>query len=243
MTSTGMKITFDSRTIYNYMKPILLILFFLYCFGPCRSQEATTVPLAHFTELKVYDFISVILVPGDDNKLVLHTEDREFIQILESDGVLKLNLASSRFLSNLIPVELHYKQPLTVIDANTNAKITSKAIFKGIEIEIMAQEAAFVSLVLETEFTSIKGTSGSEIHLKGSSKVQDIYVNTGSKVFCKDLLAKETMAMVLAGGYAEVHGTDKVVTKVKAGSTVVVYGKPKKLEKDQTFGGKIEVRE
>ena len=238
-----MKITFDSITTYSYMKQILLILFFLCSYSPCRSQEATTIPLANFTELKVYDFISVILVPGDDNKLVLNTENREFIQIMESDGVLKLNLASSQFLSNLIPVELHYKHPLTVIDANTNAKITSKAILKGVEIDIMAQEAAYISLILETEFTSIKGTSGSEIHLKGTSKVQDVYVNTGGKVYCKNLQAKETMAMVLAGGYAEVHGTDKVVTKVKAGSTIIVYGKPQKLEKDLTFGGKVEVRE
>lgn len=225
------------------MKPILLIFLFLCSLGTCRSQETTTVPLAQFTEIKVYDFISVTLVPGEDNKLVLNSEDREIVQVLESNGVVKLKMAYSQFLSKLIPVQLYYKEPLTVIDANTNAKIISEAIFKGVEIEIMAQEAAYISLVLDTEFTSVKGTAGSEIHLIGTSKVQDIYVNTGGMVYCKGLSGKETRAMVLAGGYAEVHGTEKVVTKVKAGSTIIVYGNPKKLEKDLTFGGKIEVRQ
>lgn len=225
------------------MKPVLLIFLFLCSFGICRSQETTTVPLAKFTEVKVYDFISVTLVPGQDNKLVLNSADRELVQVMESNGVVKLKMATSQFLSKLIPVQLYYKEPLTVIDANTNAQIISKATFKGVEIEIMAQEAAYISLVLDTEFTSVKGTAGSEIHLKGASKVQDIYVNTGGMIYCKDLNGKETRAMVLAGGYAEVHGTEKVVTKVKAGSTVIVYGNPKKLEKDLTFGGKIEVKQ
>ncbi|WP_419212657.1 head GIN domain-containing protein [Maribacter sp. X9] len=210
----------------------------------CLAQGTVTHTLGKFTELKVYDRIVVNLIKGDVNKLVILDKDKADIKILESDGTLKLKLLRENFLaSSPVDIQLYYTEPLTVIDANENAKITASTVLKGLEVEIMAQEAAYVSLALNTEFATVKSISGSEIQLKGTTKVQDVYVNTGAKVFNKNLKTEETTVMVLAGGYAEVHGTAKVITKVKAGSTIIVYGKPKNLEKDDTFGGKIEVKQ
>lgn len=197
--------------------------------------------LQKFTELKVYDRITVHLVKGEENKLTFAIRDNNAVHILENNGVLKIRRSSDQFISgSAINIELYYTESLTILDANENAKIMSKGPIDSSKIEIKAQAAGYIALKLTTASTVVKSTSGSEIRLTGTSRIQDVTVNTGGKVYSKGLLTKETTAKVLAGGYAEIHGSDKVIAKVKAGGVILVYGNPKSLEKEDIFGGKIE---
>jgi hypothetical protein len=184
----------------------------------------------------------VTLIKGEENKLYLSGENREDVKVFENNGVLKITMDLDQFISsNTVAVELYYTEDLTIIDANENAKIISNGTLKGTKLEIKVQESGIVSLVLDMEYVLVKCNTGSEITLSGTTIIQDVSVNTGGKVYHKELFAKETSVTVLGGGYAEVHGTEKVIAKVKAGGSIKVYGKPKIMDKDDTFGGKIAV--
>jgi hypothetical protein len=174
--------------------------------------------------------------------LYLSGENQEDVKIFENNGVLKITMDLDQFISsNTVDVELYYTEALTIIDANENAKIISNAPLKGEKLEIKAQESGIVSLALDMEYVLVKCNTGSETTLTGTSKIQDVSVNTGGKVYHKELLVKETSVTVLGGGHAEIHGTEKVIARVKAGGSIEVYGKPRIIEKDATFGGNILV--
>ncbi|TLP82804.1 head GIN domain-containing protein [Maribacter sp. ACAM166] len=224
------------------MKRIITIVFILFSMLPCLAQNPSTQSLQKFSTLKVYDRISVTLIKAEENKLIISTVNTDEVEVLESNGVLKLKMDLNPFLAgNMIAIKLYHTESLVAIDANENAKIISNGVIKGASIEIKAQEAGIVTLDLNMETVITKSSSGSEITLSGTTGVQDATINTGGKLYNKNLLTKETMVIVLAGGLAEVHATEKAVAKVKAGGTIFIHGNPKIIEKDDTFGGTIEV--
>ncbi|TVZ15515.1 head GIN domain-containing protein [Maribacter sp. MAR_2009_72] len=224
------------------MKILTLPLLFLCTFITCWGQHNQTIPLQKFNELKVYDRISVSLVKDNENKLVIRGEDKDDVSIQESNGQLKIKMAIHEFLSgNTVTIKLHYTEPLTVIDANENARIISENNVRAGTLDIKAQEAGLIILNLEATTVHIKSTTGSEIKLSGTTQTQDIHINTGGKVDTKKLKSENTEVTVLAGGRAEIFATEKVTAKVKAGGNIIIHGNPKIVDRDDTFGGVITI--
>jgi hypothetical protein len=225
------------------MKSLLTITLFICATLVCFSQNTTTISLQEFTELKVYDRITITLIKADDNKLVVNAENKEDISITENDGILKVKMVTKKFLGgDTVSAKLHYTGSLTVIDANENARIVSSGMIKGSTLNIRSQEAAVITLNIDVDSLNTKSTSGSEIKLSGTAIHQDANINTGGKLYNKGLKSKNTSVIVLGGGIAEVYASEKVVAKVKAGGTIEIYGNPKSIDKDKTFGGKIEFK-
>ena len=223
------------------MKPISIFTLFFCSTLFSFAQSTATIPLQKFTELKVYDRITVNLIKGLENKLVLSGEVKEDVSITQNNGLLKVKMGINEFLSgNTVNAKLYYTEELTVIDANENARIISSGTIKSSTIEIKSQEAAIITLNLNVATVIAKSTSGSELKLSGTTDHQDANINTGGKIYNKGLQSKTTSVIVLGGGIAEVYASDKVIAKVKAGGSIHVYGNPKTIDKDDTFGGKIE---
>jgi len=226
------------------MKPFSTTLLFILTSLIGVAQNNSTIALQKFTELKVYDRISVTLVPSNENKIEISSENKKDIGVTESDGHLRLKMATTDFLTNItVNVKLHYTEALSVIDANKNSRIIATGLVKGTSLAIEAQDASTITLNIAYDDVAAKSTSGSEIKLSGTASEQHITINTGGKAFNKGLKTKNSLVMVLAGGFAEIHATEKAVAKVKAGGVITIYGRPKTIEKDDTFGGKIAVIE
>ncbi len=92
------------------------------------SQDTTEV--GDFNELKVYDLITVKLVPSDENKVVVEGENTEFVKTINDDGVLKIRMElEERFDGNATTVTLYLKN-ISKIDANEGAEINSDTEIK-----------------------------------------------------------------------------------------------------------------
>ena len=137
---------------------------------------------------------------------------------------------------------LYYTEDLDLIDANENAKIKSEETLVNKErIEIKTQEGGIIDLKVDLEDVYAKSVTGGEITLTGNAKTQEVLINTGGKVYNKQLNTKETTVVVSAGGRADVKASEKVKAKVRAGGSIYIYGNPKEIDRDKVFGGKIEV--
>ena len=148
------------------MKPIVLFTLFVCSTLSCFAQSTVTIPLQKFSELKVYDRITVNLIKSQENKLVLSGEDKEDVSISENNGLLKIKMGINEFLSgNTVNAKLYYTEELTLIDANENARIVSSGMIKSSTIEIRSQEAATITLNLDVNTVNAKSTSGSELKL------------------------------------------------------------------------------
>ena len=85
----------------------------------------------------------------------------------------------------------------------------------------------------------LKACSGSKIKLEGTSKNQDIVINTGTILESKKLTSNQIIITANAGSVAEIYVTDFVDANVRAGGEITIYGKPKQINKKTVAGGKI----
>lgn len=192
--------------------------------------------------LKVTDQIALTLSKGKENKLVLMDANANELSVSQNKGLLKLSKTQNGYTGRTtLNATLYYTEDLTLIDASENAQIRSDDILKAPHLDIRAQEAGVIHLTLENESVNIRSNSSSEIKLKGSTKTQEVMVNTMAKVYNKSLKTETASATVLAGGLAEIYASQKMTARVKAGSTIRIYGHPKHLDKEDTFGGVIKL--
>lgn len=206
------------------------------------AQKEKTKELEKFSQIKVYDRIIVTLVKGNENKIVITGDDKDEVDISNKGGLLKIRMEFDNFMDGDEAIAtLYHTETLDLIDVNENAKIKSDGTVKGERVEIKAQEGGQIDLDVDIADLYTKSISGSDVTLTGKAKVQEVMVNTGGKIYNKELNTTETTVVVNAGGRAEVKASDRVKAKVRAGGSIFIYGNPKDVERDKVFGGKIQV--
>lgn len=208
------------------------------------AQRENTKQLENFTEIKVYDRIIVTLVHSNENKIVITGDDQDEVNISNKNGLLKIRMDFDNFMDgNEAKATLYYSDKLKLIDANENATITSSETINGDRVEIKAQEGGHIDLKIDIDDLYTKSISGGEVTLTGKAKIQEVMVNTGGKIYNKELNTSETTVVVNAGGRAEVKASERVDAKVRAGGSIYIYGNPKDVKRDKVFGGKIKLME
>ncbi|VAW14697.1 hypothetical protein MNBD_BACTEROID03-1342 [hydrothermal vent metagenome] len=223
------------------MKKIISILFISLVAFNAMAQEKT-IELEKFTQIKAYDRISVTLVKSGENKIVISGDDQDEVAISNKNGLLKIKMEFDNMMDgDEVMATLYYTEELSLLDANENAEIKSDQTFKGERIEIKSQEGGQIDLKVDLKDLYARSVSGGETTLTGIAKIQEAIVNTGGKIYNKELNTTETTVVVSAGGRADVKASQKVDAKVKAGGLIYIYGNPKDIKRKKTFGGKIEV--
>lgn len=205
------------------------------------SQETTDV--GDFSELKVYDLITVKLVPSTENKVVVEGRNTESVKTINESNVLKIRMElEERFDGSATTVTVYFKN-ISILDANEGAVINSEAEIKATSLELKTQEGGKINVTIATENLDIKSVSGGIINAKGTTKKQDVNINSGGIYEAKDLISTEANINVTAGGSATIYTTEKVDAKVTAGGFITIYGNPKDVKKKKLAGGKIEIVE
>ncbi|WP_276165302.1 head GIN domain-containing protein [Zobellia alginiliquefaciens] len=223
------------------MKKLTFLALALFFSAGVLAQKENTKDLDKFTELKVYDRIIVSLVKSNENKIVITGDDRDEIKITNKNGLLKIKMEFDNFLDgNEAKATLYYTEDLSLIDSNENAKIRSDETVEGSRVEIKTQEGGHIDLKVNIKDLYTKSITGGEVTLTGSATQQEVMVNTGGKIYNKQLDTDKTTVVVNAGGRADVKASDKVTAKVRAGGSIYIYGNPKTIDRDKVFGGKIK---
>ncbi len=220
------------------MKNLINIL--MLCISVVSFAQQTT-DVGDFSELKVYDLITVKLIPSTENKMVVEGNNTDYVKTINDNGVLKIRMAiEERFDGNATTVTLHYKN-IAIIDANEGSKIYSESEINAASLELKTQEGGKINLAVTTENLSIKSVSGGVINVSGKTKNQDININSGGVYEAKNLISQATYVNVTAGGSATVYSSEKIDAKVTAGGNITVYGNPKEVTKKRLAGGKIKI--
>lgn len=197
-----------------------------------RGQDTKiTQDLTKFTEVKAFDGISVKLIKSNENKAVITGENIQKVAIVNNDGVLKIRMQIDKIFSGYRTfVDLYYTEKLVVIDVNEDAKISSDDIIRQDVLELKAQEGGELVINAEVDQLLIKTVTGGVIETSGTSKLQDVAINTGGVYQGKQLKTKFSTVNVNAGSRAEIYASDYVKATVKAGGEVLVYGDPAKMD-------------
>jgi hypothetical protein len=217
-------------------------LFFLFFSGIIFAQgDNITLNTEAFSELKVYDGLSVTMTKGTDNTVVVSGEDPKNVSIVNEEGVLKIKMKFKKMFSGYRTfISLNYSSPFNILDANEEASIKVDNLIEQEKISLKVQEGAQIEASLKVDQLIVKTVTGSQITTKGYAKIQDVSINTGGIYKGQSLKTSFTTIGVNAGGIASIFATDYVGATVKAGGKIKVFGDPKKMDEKTFFGGSIE---
>ncbi len=219
------------------MKKIILMLFVL---ATQLNYGQTTIKLADFDELKVFDQLNVTLVPSDENKIEINGTNQSNVETVNKNGLLKVRIYLTKILEDNkdLKVTLYFKK-IESIDANEGSNVSCNAVFKQISMDLSTQEGAHIEAELDVDKATIKAYSGGIISLMGKAVTQKVSINSGGILKAKDLVTSQTTINISAGGNAEINATTLVDAKVNAGGSIYIYGKPKQIKQQALAGGTI----
>lgn len=219
------------------MKKIILMVLLL---ATQLNYGQTSIKLADFDELKVFDKLNVTLVSSTENKIVITGTNQSNVETVTKNGLLKIRIVLTKILEDNkdLKVTLYFKN-LEKIDANEGSIISCKDIFKQTSIDLYAQEGAKIEAEVDVQKTTVKAVSGGIIDLMGKSVNQNVTINTGGALYAKNLVTSQTTINISAGGSADINATTLVDAKVNAGGSISIYGKPKQIKQQAFAGGTI----
>lgn len=204
----------------------------------CFSQ--TEKEVGDFNKVTTFDQIDVRLIPGDVNKVVLSGKGSDEVEIVNKNGELKIRMPFSKLLDgDNISATVYFKK-IDAVEANEGSRISSEKEITNTSFDIKAKEGAEIHLNLQVEKLIVRVANGSKIELEGIATNQDVLVNSGGEYKGDKLHTNLTDITVNAGGNANVFATELVNSKVRAGGTITIYGKPKQINKKIFAGGSIE---
>ena len=203
------------------------------------SQETTTKNLGDFDAVKVFDKISLQLIPLEESKIELSGKNSSEVEIVNNNGELKVRMPIGKFLSGEDVTALLYYKNIQSLDACEGSYVSSEKAINQISFSLNSKEGAEIKLKLDVQKLSIRATSGGIINLVGTAKNQDIVISSGGVLNAKDFQTEQTNVSINAGGTADVRASELVDAKVRAGGTITIFGKPKQINQKTVLGGSI----
>ncbi|MFD2698135.1 head GIN domain-containing protein [Mesonia sediminis] len=195
-----------------------------------------------FKEVKVFSKIHVQVKIAETNRVEIKTGSPDDISIFVEEGILKIKSA----LKNLwededIQIDVYAKNPVT-LDANEGAYIYAEKINQP-ELHLKVQEGSEIKVVdINVKTLKLKAVTGGILIAKGLAEDQMVKVRTGAEYDGQGLISKKTTVEINAGGLAHVHATEACDAKASTGGSILIYGKPKNLNKKASFGGSISLK-
>jgi len=214
----------------------ILVLFFNFL---VFSQPPVSKTIGEFSKLKVYDLINVELIQSSENKIEIFGENAKNVSIIQKNNTLKIRMEVSKFFKGEDTVVKLFYTKINTIDVNEGAKVVSETPIQQYEIELKAQEGGEITVPVKTKVLTIKSISGGKIQVHGTSKSQNININTGGVYKGEKLQAQFSKIKIKAGGSAEVRSSDLINVKIFAGGFLTIFGQTTNTKQNNIFGGKI----
>ncbi len=192
-----------------------------------------------FTKVTSFDKIDVLLIQGNENKIILNGSDAKEVELVNKNGELKIRMPLTKMLTGDNVSAIVYYTKLEAIEANEGSRISSEDIFTTTAFDVIAKEGSQIKIKLDVSRLTLRVANGSLVNVQGKATNQDIIVNSGGIYEAKKLLTNQTVITTNAGGEADIYATELVDAKVRAGGDITVYGNPKQLNQKIIAGGKV----
>ncbi len=193
-----------------------------------------------FLSVKVFDALNVELIQSKENKVEIIGKRADEVEIVNKNAELKIRMKFSKLLKGEDTAVKVYFVNIDQIDANEGSFVSSSETFEQTDMAISAKEGAEINLKIDVQSTKIRAVTGGIINVSGKASVQELNVGTGGNVDARNLKTTQTTVTITTGGEASVFATKLVDAKTRAGGTILIYGKPSKINEKTILGGTIK---
>ena len=196
-----------------------------------------------FYKVTAFDQIDVMLIPSDENKVILNGAGSEDVELINKNGELKIRMPLTKMLKgDDVSATVYYTQ-LNAVEANEGSRISSESVISTADFDIITKEGSIIELTLDVNNLTVKMNDGSKIKLEGKATSQEVVINSGSVYKAEHLQTNSTTITSNTGAEAFVRASNLVDAKSRAGGNISIYGKPKQINKKTIAGGKIYEKE
>ena len=130
--------------------------------------------MGDFSSLKVYDKITVTLIPSNENKVELEADNPD-LETVNKNGELKIRMSPLQIMQgDQVSVKVFY-QNLNDIQASQGSTITSSDEVKSNMLTLVSNEGSKINLQVNSKTVNAKLNSGGEITISGTVNHQDIF--------------------------------------------------------------------
>ena len=203
------------------------------------SQNENNRKIGDFKILKVYDLVNIELVRAEENYAEVTGEYPNNTVIKNKNGELKVRMGiEKRFRGANTKIKIFYNN-IDKIYVHEGAFVYSKDTIAQTEIYIKADEGARVVFNINTETLSTNTSSGATIDLQGKTHHHRAKVNTGGELKASKLETEDTEVFLTTGAVADVFAKNTLGVNVRAGGTVNVHSKTRKIVENILAGGNV----
>jgi len=220
------------------LKKIIFIL--LLCVTFSSFSQERTINLGDFNILKVFSGMTLELVRGDEQKIVIIGEKKQNVTVKNTNGKLKVYLKFPEVYDDeKVIIKLYHKEDIDILDANEGAAIFSDQTISQ-NVTVRSQEGAYIHLVLDTKYINVKAVLGGNIRLRGKVLNQEVEVTSGGVYEGYELESDSAEVVSASGARAEIKTTTLLDARVRFGGTIEYKGNPEKVNRKKLMGGKIK---
>ena len=203
------------------------------------SQNENSRKIGDFKILKVYDLINIELVKAEENSAEISGDHSNNVVVKNKNGELKVRMGiEKRFRGANTKVKIFYEE-IDKIYVHEGAFVFSKDTVKQTSLYIKADEGGKVAMDISIIDLGTNVSSGAIVDIGGSAALHRTKVNTGGELRASKLTVKETEVFLTTGAIADVFSTETLNIKVRAGGTVNVHSKTKRITESKLAGGTI----
>ena len=224
--------------LFMYSKRALLFIFLLT--SVVSFSQERVINLGDFNVLKVFSGVTLELIRSDEQKIVIIGEKKENLTVKNTNGRLKVFLRFPEIYNDKdVNIKLYYKEDLDILDANEGAAIFSDQTFEQQNVTIRSQEGAYIHLILDVKYISVKAVSGGNIRLRGKVSDQEVEVATGGVYEGYELDSEIAEVSSASGGRVQVKTSSFLDAKVRFGGQIEYKGNPVKVKTNKIMGGNV----
>ena len=203
------------------------------------SQNENNRKIGDFKVLKAYDLVNIELIRAEENYAEVTGEHSNNIVIKNKNGELKVRMGlERRFRGANTKVKIFYNN-IDKIYVHEGVFIFSKDTIAQADIYVKADEGARVAFILNTATLSTNTSSGAIMDLQGKTQHHRAKVNTGGELKASRLETDETEVFLTTGAVADVFAKNTLGANVRAGGTINVHSKTKKIVENILVGGTV----
>ena len=125
-----------------------------------------------FTKVTAFDQIDVMLIPSDENKVILNGSGSDEVELINRNGELKIRMPLTKMFSgDDISATVYYTQ-LNAVEANEGSRIASEKVVTAEDFDIITKEGSIIELTVEVKNLTVKMNDGSKVSLEGKANSQ-----------------------------------------------------------------------
>jgi hypothetical protein len=215
----------------------LLIALFLTQF--VFSQNQNSRKIGDFKILKVYDLINLELIKAEENYAEISGQHSNSVVVKNKNGELKVRMGiERRFRGANTKVKIFYNN-IDKIYVHEGAFVFSKDTISQTSLYVKADEGARVAMDLKITDLATNTSSGATMDVRGIVEYHRAKINTGADLKASELITQESEVFLTTGGVADVFARKELSINVRAGGTVNIHSKTKKIIENKLAGGTI----